>query len=297
MANRRKMALAVKMKFVADKDGTILQSKPFVILMGLLAAVFLGISDFLSGPELAFSIFYLIPVLAVTWYAGRNWGIFISFFCGFVWLVSEIGAKLHYSHFLIPYWNAFVRLGFFLITSYMLFSLKTSLEKEKSLARTDSLTGASNARAFYESATREIERMRRYRHPFSVAYLDFDNFKFINDTLGHSVGDDLIRVVVETLNHELRKTDQAARLGGDEFAILMPETDGKIAPQVMERTRSKLLDSMKGNNWPVTFSIGLATFNKPPNSVDDMIKAADSLMYEAKNNGKNRVKSSTISPD
>jgi diguanylate cyclase (GGDEF)-like protein len=139
--------------------------------------------------------------------------------------------------------------------------------------------------------------MRRYRHPFSVAYLDFDNFKFINDTLGHSVGDDLIRVVVETLNHELRKTDQAARLGGDEFAILMPETDGKIAPQVMERMCSKLLDSMKGNNWPVTFSIGLATFNKPPNSVDDMIKAADSLMYEAKNNGKNRVKSSTISPD
>jgi diguanylate cyclase (GGDEF)-like protein len=60
--------------------------------------------------------------------------------------------------------------------------------------------------------------MRRYRHPFSVAYLDFDNFKFINDTLGHSVGDDLIRVVVETLNHELRKTDQAARLGDGRLA-------------------------------------------------------------------------------
>jgi diguanylate cyclase (GGDEF)-like protein len=276
-------------------EKSILKNKAFVIIAGFVVTVFIGILDYLTGNELSFSIFYLIPILIATWFAGRKAGVFLSLASSISWFLSDIFAKDKCSHYLIPYWNAFVGLNFFLITSLILSSLKAALERESDLARTDSLTGVENARSFYETADREIERMRRYRQPFSVAYIDLDNFKTVNDTFGHSTGDDLLRVVAETLNRELRKTDDAARLGGDEFAILMPETDEKTAPQVMNRILAKLAESMAANNWPVTFSTGLATFNKPPNTVDETIKTADSLMFEAKKNGKNKIRHEVVS--
>jgi GGDEF domain-containing protein len=91
-----------------------------------------------------------------------------------------------YSHFIIPYWNAFERLCFFLIVSYHLSRLKNSLAQEKLLARIDSLTGLLNLRAFNEAAQSEIDKARRFKRPFTVAYMDMDNFKMVNDQLGHS---------------------------------------------------------------------------------------------------------------
>ena len=261
-----------------------------ITLTGLLAIIFLGVTDFLTGTYLAFSIFYLIPVMMATWFAGLAPGISISIAAAIAWFTCDQLDPPNYPHFLIPYWNAFVRLSFFLICAYMLSAVKKGFEKEKTLSRTDALTGVENSRAFFETADKEIERMRRHRAPFSIVYIDVDNFKKVNDTLGHSAGDKLLAVVADTMKEELRSLDVVARLGGDEFAILLPETDQSGAAQVVGKMKDNLDATMNLNRWSVTFSIGVVSFTHPPGSVNEMIKEADALMYEVKNNGKNSIK-------
>jgi diguanylate cyclase (GGDEF)-like protein len=116
--------------------------------------------------------------------------------------------------------------GMFLVVVVVLSSLRGAWEREKIHARTDSLTGVSNARAFFEVAAVELARARRYQRPFTIAYLDLDNFKQVNDRFGHEVGDDLLQIVARTLREGSRASDFVARMGGDEFVVLL-ETLGE----------------------------------------------------------------------
>jgi len=163
------------------------------------------------------------------------------------------------------------------------------LEREKELARTDVLTGLANRRAFYEALQAERARAARYRRPITLACVDLDNFKKVNDTLGHAVGDELLARVADVLRKTLRLSDTVGRLGGDEFALLLPETDAPSAEALLEKLRSILRRSMEAKNWPVTFSIGAATFLETPPSMEHMIRTADELMYAVKKSGKNRI--------
>jgi diguanylate cyclase (GGDEF)-like protein len=167
--------------------------------------------------------------------------------------------------------------------------LSQALEREKDDARLDFLTRIANRRAFYEIASTEAARARRYQRPLTLIYIDLDNFKTVNDTLGHDVGDELLIEVAATLRSNLRTTDTVARLGGDEFALLLPETDQGAALLVINKVQEVLLESMRRRNWPVTFSIGLASFPVPPESVEEMVKQADAIMYSVKLKGKNSI--------
>jgi len=167
--------------------------------------------------------------------------------------------------------------------------LEVSLQKERDLARQDPLTGLANRRAFLETAEDEKERSRRYHHCFNIAYIDLDGFKKVNDTLGHAVGDAVLRQVAKTLRANLRSTDAVARLGGDEFAILLVETDAASAEKVLRKLHSLLRTAMKANGWNVDFSIGLASYLCPPESIDNIIRTADGLMYSVKARGKGNL--------
>jgi diguanylate cyclase (GGDEF)-like protein len=120
--------------------------------------------------------------------------------------------------------------------------------------------------------------------------MDVDDFKLVNDRLGHSTGDRLLRTVAETLKEHSREVDVVARLGGDEFAVLMPETGERAARVAVARLRRRLLESSRAEGWPVTFSFGVVTWAAPPPSVDEMLRAADELMYAAKREGKDGVR-------
>jgi diguanylate cyclase (GGDEF)-like protein/PAS domain S-box-containing protein len=167
--------------------------------------------------------------------------------------------------------------------------LEESLTKERELARQDPLTGLANRRAFLETSEAEKERSRRYHHCFNIAYIDLDGFKKVNDTLGHAVGDQVLRQVGKTLRSNLRSTDAVARLGGDEFAILLVETDSASAEQVLRKLHELLRAAMKQNSWNVDFSIGLASYLSPPESIDNIIRTADGLMYSVKARGKGNL--------
>jgi diguanylate cyclase (GGDEF)-like protein len=171
--------------------------------------------------------------------------------------------------------------------------LEQALSREKELARIDFLTQLCNRRAFFELGEVELARLRRHQRAVTMAYIDLDNFKGINDKLGHETGDSLLLAVTQILKSNLRSTDVIARLGGDEFAVLLPETTAEVASALMQKLRGLLNAEMQKQRWAVTFCIGLVTHASPPPSFDRLIQEADELMYNAKRAGKDRVESAS----
>lgn len=269
------------------------QNQPFKIVLGFVFIVAIGILDLLTGYELAFSLFYVIPISLAAWLIGRWYGIVASFASAFVWLGADMASGHLYLNPFIPIWNFFIRLSFFVIIAILLSALKSALEREKELARTDHITGALNSRPFFELVQMEINRSHRFEHPFTLAYIDLDNFKTVNDQFGHSIGDQVLRTVVSYAKKHLRKIDVIARLGGDEFALLLPETDQESARVALAKLQGGLLEEMQQNNWPVTFSVGALTCSIPPPSADELVRMADELMYSVKRGGKNAIQYAT----
>ncbi|MDQ7780571.1 MAG: diguanylate cyclase [Planctomycetota bacterium] len=265
----------------------------FLFIVAIVAQVLaLGLLDYYTHArcEVSFSIFYLLPILQAAWFLGRVQGTGISALCAATWFVSDRISEQAGSDRLIPLWNTIMLFGFFLLVTLLVGKVVGLLEEERRLARTDSLTGVANGRHFNESAQIEIQRANRHMHSLSTAYIDLDDFKRVNDTLGHSVGDVLLRAVAGTIKENIRASDLVARLGGDEFGILMPETDQEGAKSAVTKVRDRVMDLVRDRKWPVTLSIGVATCLSPQCSVDGLIKMADDLMYSVKSNGKNGVR-------
>ena len=248
-----------------------------------------GVLDILSGYELAFSLFYLLPVSLAAWFVGKRYGIVISAISALVWFIADLLPEHSYSHPVIPYWNTTIRFGVFLIIALLMSALRQALQREQALSRIDHLTGAVNRRFFAELVQMELDRSQRAKYPLTLAYVDLDNFKAINDRLGHGVGDQVLATTVKQVKGQLRKTDVIARLGGDEFAILLPETHNVAAKAVISKVQANFLDEMHKNNWPVTLSIGVLTCTETPPTTDELLKQVDTLMYSAKNQGKNAI--------
>jgi len=270
-------------------------SRLFWGIVGGELVLVLGVIDYLTGYELSFSLFYLAPIVLVTWFVSRRLGIMISIFSAIIWFVADISSGQTYSHPAIELWNTFIRFGFFVIVTLLLSALRKQLRTEEIFARTDFVTGAMNTRYFYGLAHMEISRSRRYQHPFTLAYIDLDNFKAVNDRFGHDTGDVVLRTVANVLHQHLRDTDIVARFGGDEFAMLLPETGQESAKVVISKIHSSLMAEMQKNGWPVTFSIGVVTYVAVPHTVNNVVKIADELMYSVKSGTKNGVRYSIYS--
>jgi len=265
------------------------RSKLFWAIVGLLLVVLLGLINYVTGYELSFSLFYLAPISLIAWFGGKRLGLVISAASAIAWFSADFFSGDRYSNPSLFVLNTLIRLGIFLVITYLLSALQKAYKLNQELSRTDYVTGAVSVRHFYELARIEISRFRRYKHPFSLVYFDLDNFKAINDRLGHITGDKLLRVLTENIQNQIRPTDILARLGGDEFVLLLPETGEEDVKKVISRIHSNSLNEMLRNGWVVTFSVGVVTYNEMPKSVDDMVKMADSAMYSVKTSSKNGV--------
>ena len=255
-----------------------------------LLLALLSIADYTTGPDVTVSLFYFLIVALLAWKTGDlrvTLGAAVS--SSLVWWGAEsftLGAPEAYVLIL----NGATRLVTLLGVGWTICRLKIALEAEKTLARTDFVTGVSNSRAFQNDAKVEIERALRYAHPLAFCYLDLDGFKSINDSLGHSRGNDVLRAVADVLKTHLRSSDLVCRIGGDEFVILLPEAGYERARLAVDKLQTALRRTMETNAWPVTASIGVAVFEKPSSNVDALIKKADEMMYQAKVSGKGQVR-------
>jgi diguanylate cyclase (GGDEF)-like protein len=266
-----------------------------ILGLGLISGI--GILDFATGYELAFSLFYLLPISAVGWFLGKRFGVLFSVLASIVWFFADYFSGHQYTDQIIYIWNTVIRFAFFVIVTTLLAALKEALEREKALSRVDRLTQAVNGEYFYELLRAELDRFIRYKHHFTLAYIDLDDFKLINDRLGHSTGDALLRQVVVTIKNNTRKTDIVARMGGDEFVVLLLETDSMTAQLVISRIQQNLLEEMSKKQWPVSFSIGAITITAAPKSTYELIRMVDEQMYSVKRAGKNGVSYSVYSED
>jgi diguanylate cyclase (GGDEF)-like protein len=261
-----------------------------VIAAALVVSV--AAADVYTGPGVDVTLLYLGPIGFGTFFAGLGAGAGLAVLAAACSMESSRISGEHVAPAVMA-WNTAQQLGVFLLLAGVLDAFKKRLLHEQQAARTDSLTSLANRRAFVEAAWVELERARRHGRPLSLLYIDCDDFKAVNDRLGHVGGDAVLAAVGATLGEAVRGHDTVARLGGDEFGILLPEIDGPGAVALAERLRAQLRVTLSGRWDRVTFSIGVATFVAPPASVDEMILRADELMYAAKRSGKDGWRAGT----
>ncbi len=160
-------------------------------------------------------------------------------------------------------------------------------------ATRDPLTGAANRGHFVEMANLEIERARRFAEPLSLAMLDIDHFKRVNDTYGHEVGDRVITALAKTCAAQVRKIDLVGRLGGEEFAVLLPRANKEPATEMLQRLRRVLSEQRiaigGGREIGFTVSMGLASLRPTTHDLAELLRNADAALYKAKREGRNRL--------
>ncbi|HEY6003810.1 MAG TPA: GGDEF domain-containing protein [Anaeromyxobacter sp.] len=260
--------------------------------VGAILAV--GIADKLSGTDVSLIFFYLVPIALGTWFVNRRAGFLLSVAAAAVSFIADGLYRLEIGdqdvHVAVLAWNGVVQVGTSIALVLMLAALRDRLGREELLARTDALTGIPNRRAFFEAAQLELERARRHRRAITMAYVDVDDFKNVNDQLGHAQGDALLAAVAHTLREATRAVDTVARLGGDEYGLLLPETGAGDADSMLGRLRAAILEEMVRGGWSVGVSMGAATFLTAPGSVDEMMARADELMYAAKRERKGSIR-------
>lgn len=170
--------------------------------------------------------------------------------------------------------------------------VKAHMEEERLRARTDPLTGLPNRAAYDEHIEQEYERWSRYRTPFAVVVADLDLFKKVNDSFGHLAGDKVLRLVAKVITKNIRVTDFVARYGGEEFVIILPSTATAEAEQAMDKLRQSLEVSpfnFHGKPVGITMSFGITEI-KEGDSLDDVFTRADKALYQAKEDGRNLVR-------
>lgn len=267
------------------------QMKKLGILFLIVAAILLiGSFDYFTGSEIRVLALYFLPLLAAGWYLGRIGAVFISLFSTLVWLASVYASGVRFINPYIWVINGFTEGTGFLIISFLMAVLHGVLNRERSMSRTDSLTGMANRRSFSDVVSVGLAYCQRYKRPISLAYIDLDNFKNVNDTLGHHQGDSLLRQSAHLISACVRTTDTVARLGGDEFAVFLPETDFESAAILAERIRHSIETAPDFQSLGVTASIGVVSEIPLTSDVNALLGKADGLMYEVKREGKNSIR-------
>lgn len=259
-------------------------------LVAALALAIIAGLDHLTDAELRLGVLYLVPVVLVAWYAGFSWGLVYACTASTLSAVRMLMVGHLQSHPLYFSYEVSATVAILFGANYLVASLQRAQNTLVKLARHDSLTGLVNRATFLERLELELARHRRVVRPLSLAILDCDDFKAINDTRGHVEGDQLLRVVGAVLRSSLRRTDLACRLGGDEFALLFPETDAANARKVVEGLMARLQGVISEGAWATSFSAGVAVYEEVPPTAEAALKGADRLMYDVKHGGKRGYK-------
>jgi len=169
--------------------------------------------------------------------------------------------------------------------------LEGELRRLSEEVSTDQLTQIANRRGLLQAFEAERSRIERVGTPLCVGLLDIDNFKRLNDELGHSVGDEALRSLAAVVSKTLRPTDVTARYGGEEFVVLLPDTpveEGQVILTRLQRSLSGGLFMHENKQVFVTFSAGVTAY-RPGERIEDALERADQALYEAKRTGKNRT--------
>lgn len=246
--------------------------------------------DYITTYRINTLALYLIPIVFITISRGFWYGIVLSIVCAISQTTTDIATGLpDDSPIGLIVFNTFVTVLNFVAFTIILSELHNAYRIERISSRFDELTGIANRRHFYEVAECEFERCKRFNKPFNLLLIDGDNFKELNDTLGHSIGDKALQTIANTISQNIRKIDLVVRMGGDEFAVMLPEISAEDTQRVAFKLREKLNEAMSVNNWSMTCSIGTVSSSDHTLSLAQLLHEADMAMYSSKSQGKDRV--------
>jgi diguanylate cyclase (GGDEF)-like protein len=267
----------------------------WLLVVGLACTVAIALLDYITGPRVLLNIFYLLPVMLVAWGTGSTgYGLIVAVTSCLATPVEAVLSGFRLDSLPVALWNGAVRLSVFCIVLYLMEKVHDLMTRLQEQALSDELTGLANLRAFHDVAAKEIERSRRFDHELSLAYIDIDDFKGANDRLGHEAGDRMLIALASLALATVRSVDTVARIGGDEFVIVMPETGADAALPLVTRLREAFSRVATVGAAAATCSIGLASFARPPESVEELLTTADALMYEAKAGGRDGVRHTVV---
>jgi diguanylate cyclase (GGDEF)-like protein len=260
------------------------KSRGWIIGFTAMIIFMVSLGDYLTGWEATFTFWYLIPIAIASWHLGKKSGLLIAFICAALCLTIDLYLNSHI-RLSVRIWNASSELSIFLLHVYLVSLLRLRIVQVEKFSRLDTLTGILNRRAFQAVVEQEIERMKRTNQPITLAYLDVDNFKRLNDQFGHNAGDRILKAIAETLQSSIRTIDSAARLGGDEFAIIFANS-GEQVEEILDRIYHNLRQQISKHYAFIDFSIGSITFLEPPTNYEMMLEIVDRQMYCVKNDHK-----------
>ncbi len=277
------------MQLHPSPDAVSLRERIVLTIGAATWIVLTGVLDNVTGTEYRIFPLYFLPICLVGWRLGYASTLSAAWLSAFTWLLANRLGGLQYSNTAVWIVNTITQGVSFSIVGALVVVARKSYLIANERSRTDALTGLLNSRAFSDEAARIIALCDRHRRAVTVAYIDLDHFKQVNDRLGHDAGDQVLSQVATAMIAAGRETDVMARLGGDEFAVLLPETDAKGAAIVLERVRVNVARILADAPVPVTTSIGAVTSSVGQGSIAELLKLADKQLYVSKGTGKNRV--------
>lgn len=277
------------MNFIIQFEN-VLSKKAFFrrVLLFVMIAVW-GVIDLATGYEYSFAVFYLIPVSIAAWYDNKYMTTVTIVLSALTWLYADYEAGHHYSSSIIPFWNTCARLGFFSIFASLLFKIKKNLAEMTLMAMRDSLTSLKNTRAFNVEYQTLKRRQPKKDQTLAVGLIDLDGFKSVNDTYGHSKGDDVLVEFAQVLKQSVRMNDVVARMGGDEFVVILQDTNSQGIEEYAKRLRNQFLLSGLKQRYGIDFSMGIRIYTELPDNLDEATRQADQLMYQSKARGKSQT--------
>jgi len=242
--------------------------------------------DFATGEEVRILALYFMPLLVAGWYLGRLGTAVFTVLTTAVWVsvLYSIGIRLNGTQQWVI--SALATGVGFLTVALLVGFLRSALDQAHALARTDPLTGLPNRRELTGSVARELALCKRGGRAATLASIDLNDFKLVNDKLGHQRGDEVLWVFAGILNRSIRASDSAARIGGDEFVIFMPDTNADQAAQLIDRIRQATESTPAFHSSGVTLSVGTYSEDPAASELSAMLVEADALMYDAKRRGK-----------
>ena len=262
--------------------------------LALVTVAAAGVGHEVTGAQVRFTLLCLLPVSFGAWFVGTWGGLALALASAVATWAADVAAGASAPGRGGEAVNVAMDLAVFALVASLVAALRDRLRRETTLARTDALTGLANRREFMETGAREVARAVRTGRPLTLAVVDVDRFKEFNDLGGHEAGDDVLRRLGSALRGALRAVDLSARLGGDEFALLLPETDGAVVDVVLDRVRLVLTQAAAESGSGVTLSMGAATFERPPVSLDEMLRAADRMLDEVKAAGRDGLRRAQV---
>ena len=269
----------------ANRVPAIMRYGVVALLTGLLSWL-----DIVTPDYIFITGFYFLPIFIAAWYCGATITalvVVISIVIGIYSAAQNLPSKALYWEVGLAYSSVLIVFVIFGLQMYFLRSMFNHLHAE---SRTDPLTGLLTRRGFSEAAEFEKTRSARYGHDFTIAMIDLDNFKLINDTQGHAAGDALLVSVSRCMTEVLREIDFIARFGGDEFVVLLPDTNLEEAKILLDRMMTSLRPLLQSFDNRAGASIGAVTASADTSfTFAELMAKADDVMYSVKKERKGRV--------